>query len=77
LKEQPGKNINVTGSVTLVRSLLRDDLLDELGLLVHPIVVGTGKHLFEAGSGQIPLTLVDSQTFSTGVVSLTYQPARK
>jgi dihydrofolate reductase len=77
LKEQPGKNINVTGSVTLVRSLLRDDQLDELGLLVHPIVVGTGKHLFEAGSGQIPLTLVDSQTFSTGVVSLTYQPARK
>jgi dihydrofolate reductase len=77
LKEQPGKDINVTGSVTLVQSLLRDDLLDELGLLVHPIVVGTGKHLFEAGSGQIPLTLVDSQTFSTGVVSLTYQPARK
>jgi dihydrofolate reductase len=77
LKEQPGKNINVTGSVTLVRSLLRDDLLDELGLLVHPIVVGAGKRLFEAGSGQIPLTLVDSKTFSTGVVSLTYQPVRK
>jgi dihydrofolate reductase len=77
LKEQPGKDINVTGSVTLVQSLLRDDLLDELGLLVHPIVVGTGKRLFEPGSGQIPLTLVDSQTFSTGVVSLTYQPARK
>jgi dihydrofolate reductase len=75
LKQQPGKNIGMTGSGTLVRSLLRDGLLDELRLLVHPIVVGSGKRLFEGGIGQTPLKLVDSKTFSTGVLYLTYQPA--
>ncbi|HEX2036133.1 MAG TPA: dihydrofolate reductase family protein [Chloroflexota bacterium] len=75
LKQQPGKNISITGSPTLVRSLLRDHLLDELRLLVHPIVVGSGKRLFEDGSGQVPLKLLDAQTFSTGVVYLTYGPA--
>jgi dihydrofolate reductase len=75
LKQQPGKNIGITGSGTLVRSLLQDNLLDELRLLVHPIVVGTGKRLFEDVSGQIPLKLVESKTFSTGVLALTYEPA--
>jgi dihydrofolate reductase len=75
LKQQPGKNIGITGSGTLIRSLLHDGLLDELRLLVHPIVVGSGKHLFPDGSDQNPLKLVDSQTFSTGVLYLTYQPA--
>jgi dihydrofolate reductase len=75
LKEQPGKNISITGSGTLVRSLLRDGLLDELRLLVHPIVVGSGKTLFPDGSGQTPLRLIDARTFSTGVLYLIYQPA--
>ena len=75
VKQQPGKNISVVGSATLVRSLLRDALLDELRLLVHPIVVGRGKRLFEDGSAQKPLKLVDAQTFGTGVLYLTYQPA--
>ncbi|MDQ6831807.1 MAG: dihydrofolate reductase family protein [Chloroflexota bacterium] len=75
LKQQPGKNIGVTGSATLVRSLLRDNLLDELRLMVHPIVVGSGKRLFEHGGDPLPLKLVDSRTFSTGVLSLTYAPA--
>ncbi len=75
LKQQPGKNIGITGSGTLVRSLLRDGLLDELRLLVHPIVVGSGKRLFPDGTAQKPLKLVESKTFSTGVVYLTYQPA--
>ncbi|MEU4233572.1 dihydrofolate reductase family protein [Nonomuraea sp. NPDC026600] len=75
LKRQPGKDIGMTGSATLARSLLADGLLDELRLLVHPIVVGTGKRLFEEGTGQIPLQLLDSQTFSTGVLSLTYGKA--
>ncbi|HEU0212950.1 MAG TPA: dihydrofolate reductase family protein [Jiangellaceae bacterium] len=75
LKKQPGKSISITGSPTLVRSLLRDNVLDELQLLVHPIVVGSGKRLFEDGSGRIPLDLVRSTTFSTGVLSLTYTPA--
>lgn len=77
LKRQPGKNIAITGSATLVRSLLRDDLLDELRLMVHPIVVGSGKRLFADRDDQTALKLVDSRTFSTGVLNLTYQPAEK
>lgn len=76
LKEQPGKDISISGSPTLVRSLLRDGLLDELRLMVHPLVVGSGKRLFEDGGDQKALQLVDSETFSTGVVYLTYQPTQ-
>jgi dihydrofolate reductase len=75
LKQQPGKNIGITGSATLVRSLLRDNQLDELRLLVHPIVVGSGKRLFDDSGGRVPLKLVESKTFGTGVVALTYAPA--
>jgi dihydrofolate reductase len=75
LKQQPGKDISLTGSPTLVRSLLQDSLLDELRLMVHPIVVGSGKRLFEDGVDQKALKLVDSKTFGTGVVYLTYRPA--
>ena len=77
LKQQPGKDISITGSGALVRSLLADDLLDELRLMVHPIVVGSGKRLFEEGSDQKALKLVDSKTFDTGVLYLTYQMAGK
>jgi dihydrofolate reductase len=76
LKEQPGKDISISGSPTLVRSLLEEDLLDELRLMLHPIVVGSGKRLFEEGGDQKALQLVDSKTFSTGVLYLTYQPAQ-
>ncbi len=75
LKQQPGKDIGITGSGTLVRSLLENNLLDELTLLVHPIVVGSGKRLFPEGTPQKGLKLADSKIFSTGVLSLTYQPA--
>jgi dihydrofolate reductase len=75
LKAQPGKNIGITGSITLVRSLLRAGVLDELLLLVHPIVIGKGQKLFDDMDEQIPLKLIDSQTFSTGVLSLTYTRA--
>jgi dihydrofolate reductase len=75
LKDQAGKNISIIGSPTLVRSLLRDDVLDELRLLLHPIVVGHGKRLFESQGFGKPLKLVDSKTFRTGVLSLIYQRA--
>ena len=75
LKQQPGKDISISGSGTLVRSLLREDLLDELRLMVHPIVVGSGKRLFEDGVDRKSLELVDSRTFATGVLYLTYRPA--
>ena len=72
LKQQPGKNITVGASGTLVRFLLAEGLLDELNLLVHPVVVGTGKHLFEGGSEQVPLTLAEARPHSNGVVALRY-----
>jgi dihydrofolate reductase len=75
LKQQPGKNINVSGSATLVGWLLREGLLDELDLLVFPVVVGSGRRLFAADGDQVPLKLAESQTFSTGVMHLSYQPA--
>jgi len=77
LKRQPGKNIGVPGSSTLVRSLLQHDLLDELTLMVHPVVVGSGKRLFQDGSDLKRLKLVDSKTTRTGVSILTYQPGKK
>ena len=76
LKQLPGKDISISGSGALVRSLLQGGLLDELRLMVHPIVVGSGKRLFEEGSDQKALELVDSKTFSTGVLYLTYQPVQ-
>jgi dihydrofolate reductase len=76
LKEQPGRNIAIIGSGTLVRSLLRAGLIDELRLLVHPIVVGSGKRLFD-DADTVPLKLLDAQTFSTGVLALAYGPADK
>jgi dihydrofolate reductase len=75
LKRQPGKDIVVSGSGALVRSLLQADLLDELQLFVHPVVMGSGKRLFEEGAERMALELADSRTFATGVVSLTYRPA--
>jgi dihydrofolate reductase len=75
LKRQPGKDIVISGSGALVRSLLEYGLLDELKLMIHPIVVGSGKRLFEDGEKQTALELVESKTFSTGVVYVTYKPA--
>jgi dihydrofolate reductase len=77
LKRQPGKDIGIVGSGTLVRSLLREDLLDDLRFMVHPIVMGSGERLFEDGGDQKALELVDSKTFGTGVLYLTYQPAQR
>ena len=75
LKRRPGKDITILGSGALVRSLLRDGLLDELQLVVHPVVLGGGKRLFGDGGERKGLELVGSKTFSTGVVHLTYRPA--
>jgi dihydrofolate reductase len=76
LKRQPGKDIVVSGSATLVRSLLREGVVDELRLMIHPVVVGSGGRLFEDGEVQASLELVGSETFSTGVLNLTYRPAQ-
>ncbi len=74
LKEQPGKNMGVAGSVTLVRSLLKAGLLDELIVMIHPVIVGYGQRLFQDGDALQRLTLVDSMITGSGVAFLTYQP---
>jgi dihydrofolate reductase len=76
LKQGEGGDIVISGSGALVRSLLRYGLLDELKLMIHPLLVGSGKRLFEEEEEQTKLELVDSKTFSTGVLYLTYRPAR-
>lgn len=76
LKQQPGKNIGVNASVTLNQGLLELDLLDELNLSLHPVVVGKGKRLFTEGNLLKKWKLVESKTTSMGVVILKYQPDR-
>ena len=74
LKQQPGQDILVFGSCELVYTLTQLDLIDEYRLMVFPVVVGSGKRLFREGSQKRVLRLVETKTFSSGVVVLTYQP---
>ena len=74
LKSEPGGNIALSGSVSVVRQLLAAGLLDELQLLVHPIAVRKGKRLFDEDETPIPLRLISSETFKTGVLNLVYGP---
>ena len=76
LKNDPGDGtIGMSGSVSVVRQLLAAGLLDELHLLVHPIAVRKGMRLFDEGEAPIPLKLISSETFETGVLNLVYAPA--
>jgi dihydrofolate reductase len=76
LKAEDGGDIVMSGSATTVRWLLREGLLDELHLLVHPIVVGDGMaRLFPPDQPQAKLELLSSETFETGVLNLAYAPA--
>ena len=74
LKREEGEDITITGSLTLVRSLMREGLLDELRCVVCPVVRGIGRRLFESEDDRREMELVDSKTFSTGAVTLTYRP---
>ena len=75
LKDQPGRDIGMTGSVTLVRSLLKEGLIDELGLMIHPLALGSGARLFDDVPGELPLELLSCESFKTGVISATYGPS--
>jgi dihydrofolate reductase len=77
IKAQDGGDLTMSGSATTVRWLLREGLLDELNLLVHPIVVGEGMtRLFPPDEPRIPLELLSEQTLKTGVLNLSYALAR-
>jgi dihydrofolate reductase len=76
LKQQDGQDILVYGSATLVQTLIQHDLVDRYRLLVYPVVVGKGKRLFQEGT-TATLKLLESQSFSSGVAALVYEPDRK
>ncbi|MGH3154238.1 MAG: dihydrofolate reductase family protein [Streptosporangiaceae bacterium] len=75
LKQEPGGDIEVYGSATLVQTLMRHDLIDEYRIHVHPIVLGGGTPLFRQGGTSATLQLAGSRTLDSGVVTLTYVPA--
>ena len=74
LKSSPGEDILVMGSVVLIQSLIRHNLIDRYVLLIHPIILGSGRKLFPEGVDQTEiLTLVDSKTTPNGVIIATYE----
>jgi dihydrofolate reductase len=77
LKEEEGETITLNGSATLLRTLLRAGLVDELRLFLHPIVVGSGHRLFDDGEALGALELAGCHAYGNGVVSLTYQPTER
>ena len=75
LREQPGGNLVIMGSGQLIRSLLPHGLIDELFLMIHPVVLGSGERLFRPDERAYRLRLVDCTPTPTGVLMATYQPA--
>jgi dihydrofolate reductase len=75
LRQQEGQNILVAGSCNFVQTLIQHNLVDEYTLIVHPLVLGSGKRLFGDSPDKKPLKLINSKTYDSGVVILTYQPA--
>jgi dihydrofolate reductase len=73
LKGQPGKNMYVVGGATLVASLLNEDLIDELRLIVHPIVLGKGQALFSGVKKRLSMDLVQARSTESGRVIVTYR----
>jgi dihydrofolate reductase len=76
LRQRPGGDIVVHGSAQLVQTLLEHDLVDELRLMIFPVVLGTGKRLFGETSDKKRLRLTDSKTVGDGITICIYEPAR-
>jgi dihydrofolate reductase len=74
LKQEPGKDLVILGSGELIQSLMRRNLVDKYVLLIHPLILGSGRHLFTDGGSFAALRLINTKTTSTGVVIATYQP---
>ena len=75
LKQQPGKDLLIMGSGELIQSLMRANLIDDYVLLIHPLVLGSGRRLFPDGGAAATLRLVATSTTDKGVVIASYQPA--
>jgi dihydrofolate reductase len=76
LRDRPGRDLSIMGSSQLVRALLEADLVDELNLMIEPIVLGGGKSIFPADGAARPFELVSSTTAKTGVQICRYERAR-
>ena len=72
IRNEPGKDIWLFGGASLTTALMNERLVDELWLSVHPILLGSGKPLFTGISQRIPLSLKETKTYSSGLVSLSY-----
>ena len=77
LKQEPGKNMMIFGSGTLIEQLTNLGLIDEYQLMVNPVILGKGKPLFKGIKDRIHLKLADTKTFKNGVVLLQYQPGKE
>lgn len=77
IKQQPGKDIWFLGSTMLAQTFMQLDLIDEYRININPTVLGEGKPLFANVNRKIPLKLLESKTFRSGVVALRYEPERK
>ena len=76
LRQEPGKDVIIMGSGVLIQSLLRRGLVDEFALLIHPVVLGSGRRLFPDGGAPAVFELVRSKTTDTGVLAAVYRPKR-
>ncbi len=74
LKQEPGKDLVILGSGELIQSLMRRNLVDKYVLLIHPLILGSGRHLFTDGGSFAALRLLNTKTTSTGVLIVTYLP---
>ncbi|HLU09366.1 MAG TPA: dihydrofolate reductase family protein [Oceanobacillus sp.] len=77
LKQQPGKAISTVGSGTLVRSLLEADLVDELQLMLCPVVLGVGKRLFDGADFMKTMKVLETRSFNSGMIYLRLQPQKQ
>ncbi len=77
LKQEDGETITLNGSATLLRSLLSAGLVDELRILLHPVVLGSGDRLFDNAEDRVALELAECHAYDNGVASLTYTPTER
>jgi dihydrofolate reductase len=77
IKNQPGRDIWLFGGAELITTLINYELVDELQLAVHPLLLGQGKPLFKDISEKIEFSLIDTKAYSTGLVQLFYKPVKK
>ena len=77
LKEQPGRDLLLSGSAQLCNALTKANLIDVYRFMLHPVILGKGEKLFADGDAQRVLNLTDTQTFNSGIVILQYEPAQR